>query len=64
MHEAVTVTLIILAAALLRRSLLTDPDASPGVRSDGRDNDGFTALAPVTIKADSPHPAKSPSRKR
>ncbi len=64
MHEAITVTLIILIAVLLRRSLLTDTDATPGVLSVGEENDGFTTLAPVVITAESPHPAKTASRKR
>jgi|GEM_PF-2323940 len=56
MHDAVTVTLIILIAALLRRSLLTDLDASAGVREE-EENSGFPALIPVSVKAERPHPA-------
>ncbi|WFS62242.1 hypothetical protein LF599_16505 [Pseudodesulfovibrio thermohalotolerans] len=55
MIDAVTVTLIILAVVLLRRPLLTDPDAAPGVREDGEDN-GFTARVPVPVRTTTPHP--------
>lgn len=53
MHDVVTVTLIILAVALLRRHLLTDPDAAPGVRS-GEDQ-GFPTPVRVAIPVDRPH---------
>ncbi len=58
MIDAVTVTLIILTVALLRRSLLTDPDAAPGVREEGRAS-GEKALVPVEVRAKSPHPART-----
>lgn len=57
MHEAATLTLIILIAVLLRRSLLSDPDAAPGIRAEGEGH-SFTALAPVIVPADRPHPAR------
>ena len=62
MYDALTVSLIILAAALLRRPLLTDPDASPGIRVDG-EADGFTTLIPARV-AESPHPARKARIKR
>jgi len=64
MYDAVAVTLIILIAVLLRRSLLSDSDAAPGVRAGEEDNNGFTALAPVIVKADRPHPARRTGTKR
>ena len=57
MIDAVTVTLIILTAALLRWSLLTDPDAAPGVRED-EGSIGNMGLAPVKVRATNPHPAR------
>jgi len=57
MIDAVTVTLIILVAALLRRPLLTDPDAAGGVRED-EGAYGSSALVPVPVRANSPHPAR------
>ena len=57
MIDAVTVTLIILTAALLRWSLLIDSDAAPGVRED----EGFIGnkgFAPVKVRAASPHTAR------
>jgi len=63
MYDAVTVTLIILAAALLRWSLLSDPNARPGVRVDGED-DGLTTLVPARVRTDSPHPARNARIKR
>jgi hypothetical protein len=56
MYDAITVTLIILITALLRRSLLIDLDASAGVREE-EENTGFPALIPVIAKAERPHPA-------
>jgi len=58
MIDAITVTLIILTVALLRRSLLTDPDADAGVREEEGDKYGIKALVPVPVKANSPHPAR------
>lgn len=63
MIDAVTVTLIILAAALLRRPLLTDPDATGGVRED-EGAYGYTALVPAPVRANSPHPARMGRTKR
>lgn len=63
MHDAVIVTLCILIAVLLRRSLLTDSDAAPGVRA-GRRTTGSTTLAPVVVTAESPHPARRAKAKR
>ncbi|WP_272700997.1 hypothetical protein [Desulfovibrio sp. Fe33] len=57
MIDAVTVTLIILAVVLLRRPLLTDPDAAPGVREDGEPN-GFEAKVPVPVRMTNPHPIR------
>ena len=62
MYDAITLTLIILTVALLRRSLLTDSDAAPGVRVDGED-DGFLTLIPARV-ADRPHPARTVRIKR
>lgn len=55
MHDAVTITLIILTVALLRRSLLTSPDATPGIRTGGGVQSGIPA--PVVVKADRPQSA-------
>ena len=63
MHDAATITLIILTVALLRRSLLTSPDASPGIRAEER-NSGIPAPAPVVVEADSPQPARRGRAKR
>lgn len=62
MIDAVTVTLIILVVVLLRRPLLTDPDAAPGVREDG-ENFGDTALVPVPVRTTTPHPVRMKRRK-
>ena len=62
MIDAVTVTLIILVAVLLRRPLLTDPDAAPGVREDGEDF-GLTARVPVPVRTSTPHPVRVKRRK-
>jgi len=56
MHNVFKITLAILAAVLLRRSLLTNPDASPGVRIEGK-NQGLMTLIPERVRADRPHPA-------
>jgi len=60
MHDAATITLIILAVALLRRSLLTDPDADNGVRRGEEDFDedkfGSRVVCPVTVRTGSPQP--------
>lgn len=58
MIDAVTVTLIILVAVLLRRPLLTDPDADGGVRDD-EGAIGTQAMVPVPVRANSPHPART-----
>jgi hypothetical protein len=58
MIDAVTVTLIILTVVLLRRSLLTDPDAAPGVREEGEAY-GDKALVPVKVRANYPHPVRT-----
>ncbi len=63
MHDAVTITLIILAAALLRRSLLPSPDVAPGVRVGERAS-GKTALVPILIEADRPQSARRGQRDR
>ena len=63
MNDAVTLTLIILTVAMLRWSLLTGPDAAPGVRSEGRDK-GFKTLVPARIRTDSPHPVRKARIKR
>lgn len=63
MHDAVIVTLCILTAALLRRSLLTDPDATPGVRSGGR-KEGLPTLAPATVEVKRPPIARRAKPKR
>lgn len=63
MNDAFTVTLIILIAALLRRSLLPGPGVSYDTRS-GRKGFGFKALVPATIEADRPHPARWRGTKR
>jgi hypothetical protein len=62
MIDAVTVTLIILAAVLLRRPLLTDPDADHGVREVGEDF-GLTARVPVPVRTTTPHPVRVKRRK-
>lgn len=62
MIDAVTVTLIILVAVLLRRPLLTDPDADHGVREVGEDF-GLTTKVPVPVRATTPHPARAKRRK-
>ena len=59
MIDAVTVTLSILVAVLLRRPLLTNPDVDQGVREVGEDFNGITALVPVPVRAKSPHPART-----
>lgn len=58
MHDAATITLIILTVALLRRSLLTDPDAHDGVRKGGGRKHGSKAI-PVPVRTGSPQPARS-----
>ena len=63
MYDAATLSLIILIAVLLRRSLLTDPDVAPGVRADGADF-GSSALVPVIVPADRPHPARRTGRSK
>lgn len=63
MIDAVTVTLIILAAVMLRRPLLTDPDADPGVREDGGENFGLTARVPVSVRTTYPHPVRDKRRR-
>jgi len=55
MIDAVTVTLIILTVALLRRSLLTDPDVAPDVREDGEEY-GTMAPVPASSRAKAPIP--------
>ncbi|EGB15001.1 hypothetical protein DND132_1795 [Pseudodesulfovibrio mercurii] len=62
MIDAVTVTLIILVAVLLRRPLLTDPDADPGVREVEEDS-GFTAGVPVPVRTTTPHPVRVKRRR-
>ncbi len=57
MHDAVTITLIILTVVLLRRSLLTNPDADQGVRR-GEDRKGSKAPCPVAVKTGSPQPVR------
>ena len=61
MYDAFTITLIILSAALLRWSLLSDPGTNC-VRVDGEDN-GFMTLVPAQ-RADRPHPAHKARAKR
>jgi hypothetical protein len=56
MHDAATITLIILTVALLRRSLLS-PDAAPGIR-DEVGKPGITAPARVVVEADRPLSAR------
>lgn len=63
MHDAVTVTLIILIVALLRRSLLTDPGAENGARAGG-EKDGYMTLAPVPVRVDHPHTTRQTKPKR
>ncbi|SOB59160.1 conserved protein of unknown function [Pseudodesulfovibrio profundus] len=63
MHDAVTITLILLIVALLRRSLLTPPDVTRDVRGV-YENDGTTALVPIPVKAQSPHRAGRNDRNR
>ncbi|CCH49684.1 conserved protein of unknown function [Pseudodesulfovibrio piezophilus C1TLV30] len=63
MHDVVTVTLVILIAALLRRSLLTDPDASPGVRAGGIKSGDMT-LAPIFVKTDNPQSSRRSEPRR
>lgn len=63
MIDAVNLTLIILVAVLLRRPLLTDPDAHPGVREEGKFFSTKT-LIPATVRAQSPHRARSRRIKR
>ncbi|NDV18063.1 hypothetical protein GO013_01355 [Pseudodesulfovibrio sp. JC047] len=58
MIDAITVTLIILTVALLRRSLLTDPDADTRVREEEKPENGIKALVPIPVMAKSPHPAR------
>lgn len=54
MHDAVTVTLIILIAALLRRSLLTNPSADGGTR-EGEEEKVFMAPALTPVRVERPH---------
>jgi hypothetical protein len=54
MHDAATLTLIILAVLLLRRSLLS----TPGNRRDKEDD--ATAPIPVPVRAERPRPRKRP----
>ena len=63
MVDAVTVTLSILIVALLRRSLLTNPDAGQGVREEEEECISNEAPIPVPVRATSPHPART-RRKR
>ena len=51
------ITLIILTVALLRRSLLTSPDAAPGIRAEERES-GILAPVPVIVEADRPQSAR------
>lgn len=59
MIDAVTVTLSILIVVLLRRSLLTNPDAGQGVREVGENFFSTKAPVPVPVQAKSPHPART-----
>ncbi|MBI9080042.1 MAG: hypothetical protein JEY79_09925 [Pseudodesulfovibrio sp.] len=63
MNDAVTIIFIILTTALLRWSLLSDPDVNHDVRVDERD-DGFTTLVPARVRTDSPHHARTVRIKR
>ena len=63
MIDAVTVTLSILAAVLLRRPLLTNPDADGGVREVGEEN-GNTVLVPIPVRVKSPHPTGTVRHRR
>ena len=56
MHDAATITLIILTLALLRGSLLTSPDAAPGIRDE--EESGITVRVPVIVEADRPQSAR------
>lgn len=60
MHDAATFTLIILTAALLWRSLLSSPDAPPGIRAGEGEKTGFMTLAPAAARVKSPHFAQWP----
>ncbi|MBU4244027.1 MAG: hypothetical protein KUA35_01130 [Pseudodesulfovibrio sp.] len=61
MQTVATFSLLILIAALLRRSLLTPPDATPGIRDgDDETDDGFKTLVPVVVRASSPHSTRRP----
>lgn len=63
MNDAVTLSLIILIAVMLRRSLLTVPGVRTSTRAGGR-NTGFLALDPVIVRADRPHSAWQTGSKR
>ena len=56
MHDVATITLIILTVVLLRRSLLTEPDADNGVR-DGKEEIGSKAV-PVPVETGLPQPVR------
>ena len=57
MIDAVTFTLSILVAVVLRRHLLTNPDADQGVREVG-EKFGITALVPLPVRVNTPHPTR------
>jgi len=63
MHDAVIVTLIILTTALLRWSLLTNPDVSPDVWA-GEEENGSTTLALVPVPVERPHSTRITKPKR
>jgi hypothetical protein len=55
MHDAATVTLIILTATLVWRSLLSSPDATPGIRVGEGGRVGDKTLVLAAVRARSPH---------
>ena len=60
MHDAVTVSLLIMAVALLRRPLLTAPDAAPDVRR-GESTADTAAATSVRATANRPQIARRTS---
>jgi hypothetical protein len=58
MNDAATLILILVAAVLLRRSLLSSPDAAPGIRADWEDERGDVSRAAIPVPTH--RPAKLP----
>lgn len=58
--DAAHFILIILTAALLRWSLLSFPDAPPGIRAGEGEMTGFMTPVPVVARVKSPHSARWP----